>query len=220
LKQLQQMRVAVVGLGGLGCPASLALASAGVGHLTLVDPDVVEVSNLHRQPWHHPSDVGVPKVESARSKLARVTPQTNLETWQVPVTSLNAPQLVRDHDVVIDGTDSVEVKFLLSDVAKAQNGVVIYGGVLRREGLALRIAPEGPCLRCLFEQPPTDVPTCAQAGVLGPMAGVVGALQAQLALTPEPIEGMAHVHVIDGAALTSRRVKLRRRVSCGACSGG
>lgn len=209
----------IVGVGGLGCPASLSLALAGVTRLTLIDPDVVELTNLHRQPWHHSSDVGLPKVRSAARKLAAQFPSITLEARQERVTAANVEHLFASHDVVLDCTDGVGTKFLLSDAAVLIKGTLVYAGVLRFEGLAMRIAPGGPCLRCLFESPPTDVPTCAQAGVLGAMAGVVGGLQATLARTPSP-EGVALLHVVDGLELATRVVTVRPRLDCAACGAG
>ncbi|MDX2011331.1 MAG: HesA/MoeB/ThiF family protein [Myxococcaceae bacterium] len=211
---------AIVGLGGLGCPASLALARLGVGALTLVDPDVVDVTNLHRQPWHHPGDVGRPKVESAAEKLRRQFPEVRIEARQVRVTAGSVEALFRAHDVVLDATDGVGTKFLLSDASVLTGTPAIYAGVLRFEGLAMRLERHGPCLRCLFETPPTDVPTCAEAGVLGAMAGVVGGLQASLALRPNTQPGLGLLHVIDGRDLSFRAVKVRRRSDCAACGDG
>lgn len=210
-------RVCVAGVGGLGCPASLALASQGVRHLTLLDPDLVDATNLHRQPWHHPADVGRPKVDSAAERLRRQFPALSVEPRRETVHAANAETLFRAHDLVIDATDGVHTKFLLSDASVLTGTPLVYGGVLRFEGLALRIEPGGPCLRCLFETPPVDVPTCAEAGVLGSMAGVVGGLQALLAGTPNAAPGEAWLHVVDGLALAFRRVRVRRRADCEAC---
>ena len=212
--------VCVIGVGGLGCPASLALAFAGVKRLTLIDPDVVELTNLHRQPWHHPSDVGVPKVESAAAKLRRQFPGLALTARQERVGAATIESLFLTHDVVLDATDGVGTKFLISDAAVLTRRPAIYAGVLRFEGLAMRLEPGGPCLRCLFETPPTDVPTCAQAGVLGAMAGVMGGLQASLAFRPNPEPGLALLHVVDGLDLSFRTVKVRRRPDCAACGDG
>lgn len=214
------MRALIVGVGGLGCPASLALARAGVAALTLVDPDVVDQTNLHRQPWHHPAHLGRPKVDSAREGLGRAFPALAVHTHQRAVAAADAEALFRAHDVVIDATDGVDTKFLLSDAAVLTGTPLVYAGVLRFEGLAMRIEPGGPCLRCLFELPPTDVPTCAQAGVLGSMAGLMGGLQARLALTPNAEAGVAGLHVIDGLGLTMRVVRVRRRPGCAACGEG
>lgn len=213
-------RILIVGVGGLGCPASLALAQSGVAQLTLVDPDVVDLTNLHRQPWHHPVDLGRPKVDSAAEKLRRQFPRLSVETLREPLTAANAEALFRAHELVIDATDGVETKFLLSDAAVLTGVPLIYGGVLRFEGLAMRIERGGPCLRCLFETPPTDVPSCAQAGVLGSMAGVIGGLQAHLGLSPNEEASVARLHVIDGFSLTFRAVRVRKRADCEACREG
>ncbi len=210
-------RALIVGMGGLGCPASLGLARAGVEHLTLIDPDVVELSNLHRQPWHRTSDLGRPKVTSAAEKLRAAFPSLQLEALQAHLDSSNAIELFRDHDVVIDATDGTGTKFLLNDAAVRVGVPLIYGGVLQLEGQLMRIRPGGPCLRCLFETPPDAdaVPTCAQAGVLGPLAGLIGALQAVMALDESPGEpGFGHLAVINARTLVERRVRLRRRADC------
>jgi adenylyltransferase/sulfurtransferase len=224
--RLFEARVLVVGAGGLGCPASLALAHAGVGHLTLADPDQVDVTNLHRQLWHRTADVGRLKAESAVAGLARAFPDLSTEALSVRVDADNAEALFRAHDVVIDATDGTATKFFLSDVAVLTGVPLVYGGVLRMQGQALRIDPDGPCLRCLYESPPPpdSVPTCAQAGVLGSMAGLVGSLQALLALErlsgAGPTRGEALLHVIDGATLTSRTVRVPRAPDCSSCAPG
>jgi adenylyltransferase/sulfurtransferase len=212
--------VLVVGLGGLGCPASLALARAGRRRFTFLDPDVVDVTNLHRQPWHHPGDVGRPKVRSAAAKLAAAYPGAAVEAREERLDATNAEHLFRAHALVVDATDGVETKFLLSDAAVLTGTPLVYAGVLRFEGLAMRIEPGGPCLRCLFETPPTDVLTCAQAGVLGSMAGLLGGLSARLALGANPGPGLALLEVVDGLSFTFRRVKVRRRDDCLACGAG
>jgi molybdopterin/thiamine biosynthesis adenylyltransferase len=213
-------RVCVVGLGGLGCPATLGLAARGVRALTLVDPDVVDVTNLHRQPWHRASDVGRAKVDSAAEKLRRQFPALVVDARVGRVSAADVLGLFAEHDLVIDATDGVHTKFLLSDASVSSGTPVVYGGVLRFEGLAMRIEPGGPCLRCLFEHPPTEVPTCAQAGVLGSMAGVIGGLQAELACTPNERAAEGWLHVVDGLAMVLRRVRVRRRADCGACAPG
>lgn len=213
-------RVLVIGVGGLGCPVTLALARAGVPSMTLLDPDVVDLTNLHRQPWHHDADVGRPKVESAAEKLRAQFPALQLERRQDRVTAANVEALFRAHDLVVDATDGVHTKFLLSDASVLTGVPLIYAGVLRFEGLAMRIEADGPCLRCLFERPPDDVPTCAQAGVLGSMAGLVGGLQAELALRPNETPGLSLLRVVDGHAFSFRAVKVRKRGDCAACGAG
>jgi molybdopterin-synthase adenylyltransferase len=212
-------RVLVIGMGGLGCPVSLALARAGVEHLTLMDDDVVELSNLHRQLWHHPADLGRLKVESAMAKLSAQFPTLSLDAVPHRVTSANAAAVFNGHDVVVDATDGVETKFVLSDVAVATGIPLIYGGVVRFEGLAMRIERGGPCLRCVFEEAPLDGPTCSRAGVLGSMAGVMGGLQALL--VDRPIQApTSMLHVVDGLSLSFRTVAISRRPDCEACGEG
>ncbi len=214
-------RVLIVGLGGLGCPASLALAQAGVRRFTFVDPDRVEVTNLHRQPWFRTADVGQAKVQAAASRLLAAFPDARVETLEDRVDAGNAEQRVGSHDFTIDGTDSIAAKFLLSDAAVLTGRMVVYGGVLRMEGQLMVLRPQGPCLRCLFDQPgEDDVPSCAQAGVLGSVAGVVGGLQAQAALHflahprtgPEELLG-----VFDAQRLVQRQVRVRRAADCPGC---
>ncbi len=198
----------------------MALARAGVRQLTVVDPDVVDVTNLHRQPWHHLGDVGRAKVDSAAEKLRAAFPGLVVETRMARVTAADVEALFRAHDVVLDATDGVHTKFLLSDAAVLTGTPLIYAGVLRFEGLAMRIEPKGPCLRCLFEAAPDDVPTCAQAGVLGSMAGLMGGLQAELALTPNEAPGVSLLRVVDGHSFSFRAVKVRKRADCAACAPG
>ncbi len=210
----------VVGVGGLGCPAALSLAAAGVRRLTLIDPDVVELSNLHRQPLHLDGDLGRRKVDSAAEKLRAAFPELALELRPERLTAANAEALFAAHEVAMDCTDGVDTKFLLSDAAVLTGVPLVYAGVLRFEGLVMRVQPGGPCLRCLFETAPADAPTCAQAGVLGSMAGLVGGLQAQVALRPNAAVGLAQLHVLDGRALSFRSINVRRRADCPACGAG
>lgn len=210
-------RVLVVGVGGLGCPAALALAAAGVEELTLADPDVVDLTNLHRQPLHRTFDVGRDKVDSAQERLAAAFPRLGVRALPRAVDEGNVDALFEDHDGVIDATDGDAVKFLLSDAAVRARKPLVHGGVLRLGGQAMRIAPGGPCLRCLFEGPPEGALTCAVAGVLGSVAGVVGALQARLLLAPPEPPGTATLFQVDAATLAVRRVTVRRAADCPAC---
>lgn len=224
---LGRSRVLIVGVGGLGCPASLVLARAGVGALTLMDPDRVDPTNLHRQLWHGSEDVGRPKVESAAEKLKARFPETSLQVRAEAVTPENVDGLFAAHDLVIDGSDGVEAKFLFSDAAVRTGVPLVYGGVLRMHGQAMVVRRGGPCLRCLFESPPSndDVPTCAQAGVLGSLAGIIGALQGVLAgqwLAETRVgyeRGRSTLHTFDGMVLRARRVEIRQRSDCPACLG-
>ncbi len=196
------MRVLIVGAGGLGCPAALALS--GRADLTIADHDVVELSNLHRQVLYTRDDLGKPKAELAAARVSA-------KGLRLKVTAENAAALFREHDLVIDGTDGGPTKLMLSDTA-VQTGVpLVYGGVLKSHGQAMLIAPPGPCLRCLFDES-IEGPTCAQAGVLGTVAGVIGVRQAELALTRE-----AGLHVFDGEKLSWRTVPVKRTADCPVC---
>ncbi len=215
--------ILVVGMGGLGCPAVLALAQAGVRHITIADPDVIDPSNLHRQPWYRSRDVGTPKVEVIAGRVTEAFPSIQLRALPLRVDRRSAASLVGEHDAIIDGTDDVETKFMLSDLAVAHRVPLVYGGVLRMEGQAMLIGPGGPCLRCLFEQPTGGdaVPSCAQAGVLGTVAGVVGATQALLALAAISGERDQYGRLFrfDGWTLRERVTSVHSAPDCPACGG-
>ncbi len=209
----------IIGMGGLGCPAAVALAGAGARRLTLVDPDRVESSNLHRQPLYGPEDVGRFKVHVARERLARAYPGLEVETWVQRVGPAEAEALLSRHALGIDGTDSVEAKFQMSDAVARTGTPLVSGGVVQWGGQAMRIDPGGACLRCLYGTPPREdeVPTCARAGVLGSVAGVLGALQASLALGPPSPAGRSTLHVVDGRSLRFRTLTIRRVPGCSGC---
>ena len=209
----------IIGMGGLGCPAAVALAGAGARRLTLVDGDVVETSNLHRQPLYGPEDVGRFKVHVARERLARAYPALEVEAWVQRVGPGEADSLLARHGLAIDGTDSVEAKFLLSDAVARTGTPLVSGGVVQWGGQAMRIDPGGACLRCLYGTAPREdeVPTCARAGVLGSLAGVLGALQASLALGPPSPVGRSTLHVVDGRSLRMRTLTVRRVPGCPGC---
>ncbi len=217
-----EVNALVVGAGGLGCAASLALARAGVRRLTLADPDSVDATNLHRQLWHRGSDVGRLKVESAADRLERAFPGLAVARVPSAVSAGNAESLFRRHTLVLDATDGDAVKFLLSDAAVLTGVPLVYGGALRLGGQVMRVAPGGPCLRCLFEGPPPPGAraTCAEAGVLGPVVGAVGALQAVVALSPRRSDGIERWYRLEGAALAMRVVDVHRAEDCQACGPG
>jgi len=215
-----QESVLVIGVGGLGCPASLALAVSGVRNIALVDPDRVALSNLPRQLWYRSSDIGKLKVESAALRLRRTFPQVRVEPIALRVDQGNVDSLLRAHSIAIDATDGVETKFLLSDAAVRCGVPLVYGGVLGMRGQAMLIAPGGPCLRCLFESPPAgdDAPSCSEAGVLGSVAGIVGALQAAMAVQAlDHFAGAGKLVSFDGRSLRQRTVELRRAADCPVC---
>ncbi|HLX38620.1 MAG TPA: HesA/MoeB/ThiF family protein, partial [Candidatus Binataceae bacterium] len=179
--------ILIVGIGGLGVPAALALARAqSVGRIGLIDPDPVELTNLHRQVIYTASDFGRPKVEAAASHLRGIDRELDLETFPLALEVDNAGAIIDRFDFVIDGTDNPATKFLINDVALATDTPFAYGGVLGMSGQAMTVIPHRTaCLRCLFEDVPgaTDVASCREAGILGPIAGAIGYLQAREALS-------------------------------------
>lgn len=173
-------RVLVVGCGGLGAPVLTYLAAAGVGRLIVVDGDVVDVSNLHRQVLFAGDDVGRPKPEAARDQLGRLAPWGEIEAVGQPLSPANAAALVAGCDVAIDATDNFAARFLLNDACRLAGVPLVHGGITRFGGLVTTFAPGGPCYRCFFPRPPEAgrIPGCGEEGVLGPAVGVVGSLQA------------------------------------------
>jgi len=222
-KTLSRARVLIVGAGGLGAPAALYLAAAGIGTLGLADGDTVDLSNLHRQVIHHTEDIGRSKVESARQKIAALNPDVRVLTSPVALDADNAAALFSEYDVVIDGTDTFPVKFLLNDAAFFTRRPLVHGGILRFEGQMFTIIPgESACYRCIFPEPPPVglVPSCREAGVMGPLAGVIGTLQATEAL--KLILGIGRpltdrILKYDGLQTQFRTVPIRRNARCPLC---
>ena len=223
-KRLKAARVLCIGAGGLGSPAALYLAAAGVGTLGLVDADVVDLSNLQRQILHGTADVGRPKLESARDRIQSMNPHVALQCHEARFTSENAMQIVAGYDVVIDGSDNFPTRYLSSDVCVFTRKPNIYGSVFRFDGQVSVFAPHlgGPCYRCLFPQPPPagTVPNCAEAGVLGILPGIIGMMQATEAI--KLIVGIGDSLVgrllhFDALKMKWREFKLRRDPECPAC---
>ena len=179
---IARARVLVVGAGGLGSPAAIYLASAGVGTLGLIDDDVVETSNLHRQPLHMSDSVGEPKVESAAAHLTALNPDVHVVTHRKRLTADNARQLLRDYDVVLDGADNFETRYVVSDACRDIGIPHVWAAVLTTGGQMSVFMPNGPTYRDLYPVAPSDVPTCAEAGVLGVVPGQLGVAQAAEAL--------------------------------------
>ncbi len=216
----------VVGAGGLGGPALLVLAAAGVGRVVLVEDDAVETSNLNRQPLFGEADLGARKAAAAAARLRALHPALALDVRDERFDAANAVELVRAADVVLDGSDNFATKFLANDAALRARRPLVHGGVLRTTAQLLTVAPAGlgGCLRCLFEAPPPEgsVPSCSEAGILGPVAGFAGALMAAEALRLLAGERGAYegrLYTYEARTARSRLVLVRRRAGCLACAG-
>ncbi len=224
-QKLKAARVLLIGAGGLGSPAALYLAAAGVGTLGLVDFDNVDVTNLQRQILHGTKDVGRPKLVSARERIADVNPHVRLETYETALTSKNALDILSGYDIVVDGTDNFATRYLVNDACVLLGKPNVYGSIFRFEGQASVFAlPDGggPCYRCLFPEPPPPglVPSCAEGGVLGVLPGLVGTIQATEAIklilgVGEPLAG--RLLLVDTLAMQFRTVRVRKDPACPAC---
>jgi sulfur-carrier protein adenylyltransferase/sulfurtransferase len=222
-QKLKSARVLLVGTGGLGSPLSLYLAAAGVGTIGLVDFDVVDETNLQRQIVHGTSDVGRPKIESARARLREINPHVNVIAHETRLTSDNALEILEDYDVVADGTDNFPTRYLVNDACVLLGKPNVYGSIFRFEGqVSVFWAEKGPCYRCLFREPPPPglVPSCAEGGVLGVLPGIVGTLQALEVLKVilgigNPLIG--RLQLFDGLAFQWRELKLRKDPGCPVC---
>jgi molybdopterin/thiamine biosynthesis adenylyltransferase len=186
-KKLMEGRVLIIGAGGLGAPAAMYLAAAGVGTIGIADADVVDLSNLQRQIIHSTADVGKPKVQSAKETMNAMNSDVEVITYQEWINSSNIKDIINDknYDFIIDGTDNFPVKFLINDACVMLQKPFSHAGIIRFQGQLMTYLPgKGPCYRCVFKNPPPPdaVPTCRQAGVLGVMAGVIGTLQATEAI--------------------------------------
>ena len=222
-ERLKAARVLLVGAGGLGSPAALYLAAAGVGTLGIVDPDAVDVTNLQRQILHGTAGLGGLKVDSARARLHDVNPHVTVETGAVRLTSANALEIVAAYDVVVDGSDNFPTRYLVNDACVLTGRPNIYGSVYRWEGQLSVFATEGgPCYRCLFREPPPPglIPNCAEAGVFGALPGVIGAAQAMETIklllgVGETLVG--RLQIFDALSYRWRELEIRRDPGCAVC---
>jgi sulfur-carrier protein adenylyltransferase/sulfurtransferase len=223
-RRLKGARVLCIGAGGLGSPATLYLAAAGVGTIGLIDNDEVDLSNLQRQILHGTKDVGRPKLESARDRLHDTNPHVEVILHEDRFRSENAVRIVGDYDLVVDGSDNFPTRYLSNDVCVWSRKPNIYGSVFRFDGQTTVFAPhlDGPCYRCLFPEPPPpgSVPNCAQAGVLGVLPGIIGVLQALEAIkliirVGEPLVG--RLLSVDALKMKFREFNLRRDPECPVC---
>jgi molybdopterin/thiamine biosynthesis adenylyltransferase/rhodanese-related sulfurtransferase len=229
-RRLKASRVLLVGAGGLGSPLALYLAAAGVGTLGLVDFDVVDLSNLQRQVLHGTADVGRPKLDSARDRIRDVNPHVAVESYPTRLTSDNALDILRDYDIVVDGTDNFPTRYLTNDACVLLGKPNVYGSVSRFEGQASVFATGGagtgarigPCYRCLFREPPPTgtVPSCAEAGVLGVLPGLIGTIQATETIklilgVGSPLIG--RLLLVNALSMAFRTVGVRPDPACPAC---
>ena len=222
-RRLKAARVLMVGAGGLGSPIGLYLAAAGVGTLGIVEADVVDVTNLQRQVLHGTKDVGRKKVESARDRIGDVNPHVQVIAHEAWLSSENALEIIRDYDLVVDGTDNFATRYLVNDACVLLGKPNVYGSIFRFEGQStVFCTADGPCYRCLYPEPPPPglVPSCAEGGVLGILPGLVGLIQATetvklIAGIGEPLVG--RLLLVDAAAMQFRTVKLRKNARCPAC---
>ncbi len=222
-EKLLGAKVLLLGAGGLGCPAAMYLAAAGVGTIGLVDADVVDMSNLQRQVLHANSRVGMPKVDSAEQFINDLNPDVKVVKFQERLTSENVDRIFEAFDVVVDGCDNFPTRYLVNDASLRHKIPIVHGSIFRFDGQVTTFVPfEGPCYRCLYPEPPPAhlAPSCAEAGVLGILPGVVGTLQATEAIKlvlgkGEPLNGRLLQY--DSMGMKFRTFKLRRNKSCPAC---
>jgi adenylyltransferase/sulfurtransferase len=222
-RKIKNARVLMIGTGGLGAPVGLYLAAAGVGHLGIVDFDVVDESNLQRQVIHGTRDVGRPKIASAADRIYDINPRVNVETYETRLTSENALDIMCDYDVVVDGTDNFPTRYLVNDACVLLGKPNVYGSIFRFEGQASVFwTKAGACYRCLFRDPPPPglVPSCAEGGVLGVLPGIIGSIQACETIKLILGGGESLINrllLFDAWKMRFREMKLRKDPQCPIC---
>ena len=221
-QRLKAAHVLIVGAGGLGAPASLYLAAAGVGQITLVDPDAADLSNLQRQVIYRPSDLGAPKVEAAAAQLSALNPHVQINPVRLALDSANAGDLVASADLVLDGTDDFATRFAVNAACVAHGKPLVSGAIGRWTG-QVGVFKGQPCYRCLVPDIPPDAETCAAVGVIGALAGVIGSMMALEAIkvvtgAGEPLEGRLLIY--DGLAAETRTVRIGADPGCAVCGEG
>jgi len=220
---LKKSSVLLIGAGGLGSPAALYLAAAGVGHLGIVDGDAVDLSNLQRQILHRSSNVGVNKSLSAKEQLSETNPFTNVSCYETYIDEHNAMDIIKEYDLVIDGSDNFSTRYLVNDACALAGKALVYGSIYRFEGqVSLWDAQHGPCYRCLFPEPPAAdaIPNCADAGVFGVLPGIIGTLQANEAIKFLLNIGttlLGRLIIYDALDLSFREIKLAKDPNCPLC---
>ena len=221
--KLKQAKVLCVGTGGLGAPLGLYLAAAGVGRIGLVDFDKVDDSNLQRQILFSTKDVGRPKIDAAADRLRGLNPEIQIDTFDRHLSGDNALEILKDYDIVVDGTDNFPTRYLVNDACVLLKKPNVYGSIFRFEGQATIFGyPEGPCYRCLYPEPPPPglVPSCAEGGVLGVLPGIVGCIQAVETLKLIIGKGeslVGRLLLFDALAMRFRELKLRKNPDCPVC---
>ena len=220
--RLKNARILLIGAGGLGSSPAIYLAAAGMGTIGLVDPDVVSLSNLHRQILHTTSDIDKPKVFSAYEKLKQINPEVHVVPHQKRLNAENAQTILADYDLVIDGTDNLPSRYLINDACFFQKKNFIFGGVHQFEGQLSIFGPGGPCYRCFFREmpPPQEMPSCAEAGVIGVVPGIIGLMQANEAIKwicqiGEPLLG--RLLIFDALSVHWRKIKIKKDPECPLC---
>jgi sulfur-carrier protein adenylyltransferase/sulfurtransferase len=222
-KKLKAAKVLLVGTGGLGAPLGLYLAAAGIGRIGLVDFDVVDFSNLQRQVIHSTKDVGRPKLDSAREKILGINPHVQVDGYETMLRADNALDIIKDYDIVVDGTDNFPTRYLVNDACVLLDKPNVYGSIFRFEGQAsVFYAREGPCYRCLYPEPPPPglVPSCAEGGVLGILPGTIGLIQATEAVKLILGKGRSLVGrllLYDALDMKFRELRLRKNPKCPLC---
>jgi adenylyltransferase/sulfurtransferase len=222
-RKLKAARVLTIGAGGLGSPLSLYLAAAGVGTLGIVDFDVVDLTNLQRQIVHGTSTLGRPKLDSAEARLNDVNPNVRIEKHETRLSSENALDIIREYDIVVDGTDNFPTRYLVNDACVLLGKPNVYGSIFRFEGQAsLFYAKDGPCYRCIYSEPPPPglVPSCAEGGVLGVLPGIIGSIQALETIKWIIGAGdslLGRLLLFDALKLRFRELRLRKDPACPIC---
>lgn len=223
-KKLLNAKVLIIGAGGLGAPAALYLAAAGVGTIGIADADEVDLSNLQRQVIHTTADLGKAKVKSAAETMTAINPDVKVNTYRTFVTSQNIMNLIAGYDFILDGTDNFPAKFLINDACVMAKEPFSHAGIIRFRGQLMTYVPgQGPCYRCVFKNPPPKdaVPTCKQAGVIGAMGGVIGSLQAMEAIKYIIGQGKlltGRLLTYDALKMEFHTIKLPRDEHCAVCS--
>jgi molybdopterin/thiamine biosynthesis adenylyltransferase len=215
-------KVLIIGAGGLGAPAALYLAAAGVGTLGIVDAEVVELSNLQRQVIHFSADVGKPKIVSAQEKIVAINPEVKVVTYQERVSAANILGIIQGFDFIIDGTDNFPAKFLINDACVLAGKPFSHGGILRFDGQTMTYLPGHACYRCVFPSPPPSgaVPSCSQAGILGAVAGMLGTIQAAEALKFLLAKGellLDRLLIFDALKMQFRSAAIKANPRCPLC---